>query len=71
MPLYEYACDICGHRFEILQALGGGAEGLSCSACGSAVLVKQFSTFAAAATGTGARESSACPPAGCCRGTPT
>jgi putative FmdB family regulatory protein len=47
MPLYEYRCRDCGHRFEILQRLGEGAAGLACPRCRAAVLDKQFSTFAA------------------------
>lgn len=47
MPLYEYSCRGCGHRFEILQRLGEGAEGLACPSCDAAALDKQFSTFAA------------------------
>ena len=46
MPLYEYQCRDCGHRFEILQRLGEGAEGLVCPSCGQKHLDKQFSTFA-------------------------
>lgn len=47
MPLYEYRCRECGHRFEILQRLGQGAEGLECPHCGAPGVEKQFSTFAA------------------------
>jgi len=51
MPLYEYACAECGHRFEILQRLGEGAEGLSCPKCDAARVEKQFSTFASNSDG--------------------
>lgn len=46
MPLYEYRCRDCGHRFEILQRLGEGAEGLECPRCGARQLEKQYSSFA-------------------------
>ncbi len=69
MPLYEYRCDDCDHRFEVLQRLEAGAEELLCPECGAESLEKLFSTFAASA------ESSAgaamAPAGGCCRGTPT
>ncbi len=48
MPIYEYRCAECGKRFEILQRLGQGAEGLTCPTCGASHLEKQFSTFASA-----------------------
>lgn len=63
MPLYEYACRACGHRFEILQRLGEGAEGLACPGCGAGELAKQYSTFASAAGGADRSPSAA--PAGC------
>lgn len=53
MPLYEYRCRDCGNQFEILQRLGEGAAGLTCTGCGAAALDKQFSTFA---TASGARD---------------
>jgi len=68
MPIYEYRCAACDHRFEIIQRLGEGPEGLSCPGCGTPRLEKIFSTFAAAATqGSMAEPASA----GCCRGTST
>lgn len=69
MPLYEYRCETCAHSFEILQGLGGSAEGLACPSCGSDRLQKQFSTFASAG-GDSAMDAGASM-GGCCRGTPT
>lgn len=51
MPLYEYRCPDCGHRFEILQRMGQGAEGLTCPRCGAEKVEKQFSTFASSTAG--------------------
>lgn len=51
MPLYEYTCTDCGHRFEILQRLGEGSDGLTCPKCGAAEVEKQFSTFASSSDG--------------------
>ena len=49
MPLYEYSCRECGKRFEVLQRMGAGSDGVACPACGSKQVGKQFSTFASAA----------------------
>lgn len=48
MPLYEYRCEECDHRFEILQRMGEDGTGLDCPSCGFERVTKQFSTFAAA-----------------------
>jgi putative FmdB family regulatory protein len=64
MPLYEYRCPECGHRFEILQRMGETAEGLACPRCGAGKVEKQFSTFAAASTG-GRGEAASCGTPGC------
>ncbi len=61
MPLYEYACADCGHRFEILQRIGESAEGLRCPQCDAERLEKQFSTFAASSDG----NTVSAAPAGC------
>lgn len=45
MPLYEYRCEGCGRRFEVLQRVGATAEGLECPACGDVRLERAFSTF--------------------------
>lgn len=36
MPLYEYQCDACGHRFEVIQKYSD-APIMACPACGGAV----------------------------------
>ena len=51
MPLYEYRCRACGHRFEQLQRLGEGSEGVECPRCGEREAERQLSTFAAASAG--------------------
>lgn len=67
MPLYEYQCTECGHRFEVLQRMGEGAEGLSCPRCQASRPEKKFSTFAASG-GAGSTSASASSGAACCRG---
>ena len=36
MPLYEYQCDACGHRFEVIQKFSD-APVETCPSCGGAV----------------------------------
>ena len=36
MPLYEYECEVCGHRFEVIQKLSDALIA-TCPACGGAV----------------------------------
>jgi putative FmdB family regulatory protein len=57
MPLFDYACRDCGHRFE---ALVQGRRRPSCPECDGRRLDKQLSAFA---VGSGARD--VAPPAGC------
>lgn len=64
MPLYEYRCPQCGHRFEILQRMGEGAEGLTCPRCGAGKVEKQFSTFASSTGGGQAATGGGCGPGG-------
>ena len=45
MPIFEYACVACGHRFEVLK-LPGTTAVPSCPACQSENLERQLSGFA-------------------------
>jgi putative FmdB family regulatory protein len=46
MPLFEYACRACGHKFEYLTR---GGQTPSCPSCASRELEKQLSVFAVGA----------------------
>jgi putative FmdB family regulatory protein len=60
MPLYEYRCRDCGHRFEVLQRSGAGAEGVECPRCGAARPERTLSTFATASHSGPARPAGGC-----------
>jgi len=53
MPVYEYKCRRCGHKFEALQRLGENGENLKCPHCGESKPEKVFSTCASSQTGAG------------------
>jgi putative FmdB family regulatory protein len=67
MPIYEYACPDCSHRFEILQRLGEGGGDLDCPQCGHRGVDKRFSTFAGHTSGAPtALADAGCGKANCC-----
>ncbi len=49
MPIYEYACDDCGTKFEKLVRRTADADAIACPSCGEKHLTTQYSTFAARA----------------------
>ncbi|MCB1184795.1 zinc ribbon domain-containing protein [bacterium] len=54
MPLYEFACRKCGHRFEELMTAAELAEKkLKCPACGSPRTERELSGFATGSSGGG------------------
>lgn len=64
MPIFEYVCEECRHRFE--KIVSGGAE-VRCPACESARLEKQLSVFAVGAgRATAARREAPRAPLGPC-----
>jgi putative FmdB family regulatory protein len=64
MPLYEYQCAKCGHRFEVLQRMGESGESLTCPECGADRPEKQLSTFASRGSAAGAAAGAAAPGCG-------
>ncbi len=56
MPIFEYRCEDCGHKFE---AILFGEQKAECPKCHTEHLQKQLSTFSVSA------KSSATPAAGC------
>ncbi len=61
MPLYEYSCSHCNERFEVLQRMGEGSEGLTCPSCKGPEVERQLSTFAGMASSSGPAEACATP----------
>ena len=51
MPIFEYACDDCGTKFEKLVRRSAEADAVHCPSCGQDHLTTQYSTFAARANG--------------------
>lgn len=45
MPVYEYDCRVCGHRFEVLQKVGEDGKSLKCPKCDSDEPTRVFSVF--------------------------
>ncbi len=55
MPIYEYSCTKCGHRFEKLQK-NAASETVVCPNCGSTEVSKEFSSFSS----TGSSSAASC-----------
>ena len=52
MPIYEYGCEKCGNRFEVLIRAKTDYPS-KCPKCGGDKIKKAFSTFAVAAPASG------------------
>ncbi|RMH37916.1 MAG: zinc ribbon domain-containing protein [Nitrospirae bacterium] len=52
MPLYEYICNACQHRYEIMQPLSAKPEETVCPQCHTANSRRLMSTFASKIVGT-------------------
>ena len=46
MPLYEYCCQKCGKRFEMLRRMADADRDLECPECRSTEVERLLSTFA-------------------------
>ena len=69
MPIFEYACNQCHHRFEVLVR---SSQSVNCPKCQSENLRRLLSVFNS--TTASATPQSFCPPqgcGGCCGGDPS
>lgn len=67
MPLYEYTCSACGHRFEQIRSMAE-RNNANCPKCG-AQSDKRLSTFAAVNGSCCSSETDSCSSSGsCCSG---
>ncbi|MCZ6677709.1 MAG: zinc ribbon domain-containing protein [Candidatus Poribacteria bacterium] len=51
MPIYEYQCQKCTSKFEVLQSLHAEPKELACPNCGEQKPKKVFSSFASVGNG--------------------
>jgi putative FmdB family regulatory protein len=63
MPIFEYVCTECAHRFETIVR---GAEQPRCPACAGDHLEKQLSVFAVGASSAASSQSFGPAPCGTC-----
>lgn len=64
MPIYEYVCNQCGHRFEQLVPSGTVTEEIACPSCRKRNARKVMSTFGIGrSAGTGGSIGQYCPAA--------
>lgn len=47
VPIYEYACQACGHEFEELSRSSDRDSGRRCLKCGAVEVTRKLSVFAA------------------------
>ena len=46
MPIYEYKCTSCGHRFAVLEPVGAPEDDRECPVCREKKTVRTISSFA-------------------------
>jgi putative FmdB family regulatory protein len=51
MPLYEYRCENCRTRFEVLRSINQSDDPIACPACAEMGARRLISTFAAISKG--------------------
>jgi len=64
MPIFEYRCEACGHKFE---AILFGHQTPECPNCHTEKLEKQLSTFAVSKGSGAASPEAGCGQTNCCR----
>jgi putative FmdB family regulatory protein len=63
MPIFEYRCEACGHKFE---AILFGDQTPECPQCHTEKLEKQLSVFAVSKPATSASSAAGCGQSNCC-----
>jgi putative FmdB family regulatory protein len=63
MPIFEYRCESCGHKFE---AILFGEQTPKCPKCDTEKLEKQLSVFAVSKPSSSASPAAGCGKSNCC-----
>ena len=66
MPIYEYCCKQCNHRFEELVKSGGVREEVACPACENRDVMRLPSVFGVGASGIASAPTGELPVCGTC-----
>lgn len=66
MPIYEYRCRNCGHKFEEFQSINADPSKTKCPQCGEVRSERLFSAFSSGVSSSGGIAASA---GGCGPGT--
>jgi putative FmdB family regulatory protein len=64
MPIFEYACSNCGHKFEKLILSASRERQLQCPECSSRDIQKMISLFGTAGGGSSQASAANCAPSG-------
>jgi len=64
MPIFEYTCPNCGHRFEKLILSSRRQRELRCPECGSPDVEKAISLFGTSGSGSSGGATANCAPSG-------
>ena len=65
MPLFEYRCENCGSKYEVLHKSSAHQEEVTCPKCNSAQSKKLLSTFSATFDGSSSYSSNSCASGNC------
>lgn len=63
MPIYEYECEACGDKFELIRSMSDRDDGIECPKCGNCGVKRVFSVFGLGTSSAG-ESSTACSPTG-------
>ena len=66
MPIYEYACQDCGTKFEKLIRRDSDLDQIACPSCGESRLQREHSTFAPKMGASKSAAPAMCPSGGMC-----
>jgi len=68
MPIYEYFCQDCEKKFDIMVSVSEKEKGLKvkCPACGSSKTIQMLGSFFSFSKGQGRNSGGCCGSSGCC-----
>jgi putative FmdB family regulatory protein len=69
VPIYEFRCQKCEHRFEKLCSMGEDGKSLECPKCGAGNPKRVMSSFRAKGSGEESNSGGASPGCGSCSST--